>query len=249
MAPVSTGEISIKIEALNSLKVSPLALSRQVLLLVAPEWAGCDAQLQRFERIGCSDNWQLIGESIAVSLGKSGLAWGRGLHPSLAGRAKREGDGCAPAGVFAISALFGNFPPDSAFVRAAKLPYLPATADLKAIDDPASRYYNQIVNQSEVPEPDWHSCEEMLRSDQRYAVGAVLAHNSEPALPGAGSCIFLHVWECAGAPTAGCTAMSLADMTALAAWLDGAAAPLLVQLPQAEYERLREAWGLPEMSP
>ena len=39
--------------------------------------------------------------------------------------------------------------------------------------------------------------------------------------------------------------MALADMTEVAGWLDGAAAPLLVQLPQVEYEGLREAWGLP----
>ena len=34
-------------------------------------------------------------------------------------------------------------------------------------------------------------------------------------------------------------------MTEIAGWLDGAAAPVLVQLPWAEYERWREAWGLP----
>jgi hypothetical protein len=39
--------------------------------------------------------------------------------------------------------------------------------------------------------------------------------------------------------------MALADMSRIAAWLDGAAAPLLVQLPQAEYERRRADWDLP----
>jgi hypothetical protein len=34
-------------------------------------------------------------------------------------------------------------------------------------------------------------------------------------------------------------------MSELAAWLDEAAAPLLVQFPRAEYEELREAWALP----
>jgi hypothetical protein len=34
-------------------------------------------------------------------------------------------------------------------------------------------------------------------------------------------------------------------MSDLAGWLDGAATPLLVQLPRAEYARYRDAWGLP----
>lgn len=224
------------------------ASARQLLLVVAPNWGSCSAQLQRFERRHPDGGWQPIGSAIAVSLGKSGLAWGRGRHAPVAGPEKREGDGRAPAGIFAITALFGYTAPDSPFARAARLPFLSATPDLKAIDDPASAYYNRIVDQSAVADPDWASCEDMLRPDERYAVGAVVAHNTEPPMPGAGSCIFLHVWAGEGVPTAGCTAMALADMSAIAGWLDASAAPLLVQLPQAEYEARRAAWGLPTCS-
>ena len=224
---------------------SVLASVRQFLLVVAPDWEACSGQLQRFERRHTDGEWQAIGPAIAVTLGKSGLAWGRGLHPQIAGPEKREGDGRAPAGIFAITGLFGSSAPDSPFAHAAKLPYLTATPDLKAIDDPASAYYNRIVDQSAVPQPDWTSCEDMLRSDERYAVGAVVAHNAEPPVPGAGSCVFLHVWAGEGVPTAGCTAMALADMSEIAGWLDASAAPLLVQLPQAEYAARRAAWGLP----
>ncbi len=236
-----------KTHALELGKSPALALSRQLLLVLAPSWSGRSAQLQRFERTNKTSAWKSVGETLAVSLGRSGLAWGRGGHPHVEGVEpdKREGDGCAPAGIFAISALFGYAGLDSPIAQAAKLPYLPATADLKAIDDPASAYYNRIVDQSAVAQRDWASCEDMLRSDQRYAIGAVVAHNAEPPAAGAGSCIFLHVWQSAGTPTAGCTAMSLADMTAIAGWLDARAVPLLVQLPILEYERLREHWGLP----
>jgi len=224
-----------------------LAASRQLILVVAPAWESCAAQLQRFERESVRGDWRRIGPVVRVSLGRSGLAWGRGLHAPVAvvGREKREGDGCAPAGIFAITALFGYFASDSPFARAAKLAYLCATPDLKAIDDPASVHYNRIVDHSSVAQADWASCEDMLRSDERYAVGAVVAHNSERPVAGAGSCIFLHVWAGEEVPTAGCTAMSLADMTEIAGWLDGAAAPLLVQLPRAQYEGRREAWALP----
>ena len=214
-----------------------LASARQLLLVVAPTWDSGAARLQRFARTDLDGDWQPVGTAVAVSLGRAGLAWGRGLHARC--------DGCAPAGIFAITALFGVAAPDSPFASAAQLPYLCATPDLKAIDDPASAYYNRIVDQSAVAQPDWSSCEDMLRSDRRYVVGAMVAHNSDPVVPGAGSCIFMHVWESAGAPTAGCTAMALADMTEIAGWLDASAEPLLVQLPQVEYEALRVAWRLP----
>lgn len=56
-----------------------------------------------------------------MRLDKSGLAWGN-TQVGGVGLAKREDDACAPAGIFAITALFGYAAPDSAFVRAAKLP-------------------------------------------------------------------------------------------------------------------------------
>lgn len=232
-----------------SQKVSPmLASSRQLLLVVAPVWEGCIGQLQRYQRMSSAGEWQALGQVITVTLGKSGLAWGRGLHPSVseAEPEKREGDGCSPAGVFSITALFGSAAPDSALALGAKLPYLSATDNLKAIDDPASAHYNRIVDQSTVARPDWVSCEDMLRRDQRYAVGAVVAHNAQPPVAGAGSCIFLHVREAPDRPTAGCTAMALDNMSQIAGWLDAAARPVLVQLPQAEYERWRDDWALPE---
>ncbi len=227
------------------------AASRQLLVVVAPHWESATGRLQRFARDHVDACWQAAGSALAVSLGRSGLAWGRGRHPPSggAGPVKREGDGRSPAGVFAITALFGAAASDGPLARAARLPYLAATAGLKAIDDPASRYYNRIVDQTAIAQPDWASCEDLLRDDGRYAVGAVVAHNAEPPLPGAGSCIFLHVWSCAAAPTAGCTALALADMSELAGWLDGAAAPLLVQLPRAEYECRRADWGLPVFAP
>ena len=227
-----------------------LAACRQLLLVIAGDWESSIGRLQRFARQRTDAAWCAVGDPTAVSLGRAGLAWGRGLHPAPAPDQpeKCEGDGRAPAGAFAISALFGAAAKGSDLARAAKLPYLCATPDLKCIDDPVSIHYNRIVDQSAIAPPDWSSCEDMLRCDERYAVGAVVAHNAEPVVPGAGSCIFLHVWAAPGVPTAGCTALALADMRALAGWLDAGAAPLLVQLPRAAYERCRVAWGLPAVS-
>ena len=224
---------------------SPLAASRQLLLVVADDWASTTALLRRFERTLPGSEWTPVGEAFKVSLGQSGLAWGIGLHREVSaeGPAKHEGDRRAPAGAFAITALFGRA--DNALAHSAKLPYLAATNDLKAIDDPASRHYNQIVEQNALAEIDWVSHEDMLRGDERYAIGAVVAHNSPLPIPGAGSCIFIHVWHSENVPTAGCTAGALADIAELCAWLDGASSPLLVQLPRAEYARYQVAWALP----
>ena len=224
---------------------SPLAASRQLLLVVADEWTSATAQLRRFARAAPGAGWAPVGEAFAVSLGQCGLAWGIGLHRAVGADApqKREGDRRAPAGVFAITALFGAA--DHPLARSARLRYLAATDDLKAIDDPASGHYNRIVAQNAVAEIDWKSHEDMLRDDECYAIGAVVAHNSPNPVPGAGSCIFIHVWQSEGVPTAGCTAGALGDIGELCRWLDGAASPLLVQLPRAEYARYQAQWALP----
>ena len=216
----------------------PIA-SSQLLLSLSAHWNAAHGQLQRYERAAGGD-WEPVGAPVATVLGRCGMAWGRGLHPPVAGPSKREGDGRAPAGVFAVTALFGDGPPAAAF----RLPYRPARPSLKCVDDPASAHYNCLVDTADT-HPDWASCEDMLRPDRRYALGATVAHNTDPPAPGAGSCIFLHVWETPATPTAGCTAMALEDMRALALWLDAARAPLLVQLPAAEFARRQRAWGLP----
>ncbi|WP_298620132.1 L,D-transpeptidase family protein [uncultured Zoogloea sp.] len=217
--------------------------STQLLLCIASDWDSPAGELQCFTR-NADGNWQPDGQPLPVMLGRSGLAWGRGLHPLMAGTAKQEGDGRAPAGVFAITALFGYAPADAPLPRAARLPYHPARPGLKCVDDPKSSHYNCIVDAAGVP-GDWASCEDMLRDDRRYELGAVVAHNMNPPVPGAGSCIFLHVWETPETPTSGCTAMALAPMQEIARWLDAARAPVLVQLPESEYARHQQAWGLP----
>ena len=115
-------------------------------------------------------------------------------------------------------------PPEARFIR---LPYLPLTPTSCGVDDPRSKFYNQVVDSSRV-EADWGSCEIMLRSDDLYRWGAFIAYN--PARkPQAGSCIFLHVWNGPESSTAGCTAMAEDDLKSLLAWLDPSAHPRLVQ--------------------
>lgn len=211
--------------------------TRQLVLVVTPGWEATTGTLRRFARRGTA--WAEVGEPIAVVVGRSGLGWGHGLHPDgLDGPQKREGDGRAPAGLFPLTEAFGY---DEA--AATGLPYRHATPDLECVDDAASAHYNEVLDRRTVA-PDWESHEEMRRADDLYRLGVVVAHN-QPAEAGAGSCIFLHVWSGPGTTTSGCTAMRDAAMDVVAGWLDADAAPVLVQLPEAEYARLRAAWALP----
>jgi L,D-peptidoglycan transpeptidase YkuD (ErfK/YbiS/YcfS/YnhG family) len=218
--------------------------SRQCLVVVTPAWASPSGVLTAFEREQDRTTWRQRGQKVAVVVGKNGLAWGRGLASvnDFRGPVKEEGDQRAPAGIFRLSSAFGYAPVDEA--RQIKLPYVALTSQSEAIDDPASRYYNQLVERSEISTPDWRSSEQMRRADNLYRWGIVVDHNTPP-VPGAGSCIFLHVWRGPESATNGCTAMAEHDLQSLIAWLDPQANPVLVQLPVEELERLRTPWQLP----
>lgn len=179
-----------------------------------------------------------------MTLGKAGLAWGRGLHPAAQHpEGKQEGDGRAPAGIFKLGLCFAD-PGRMTLPATLDLPLRWATPDLWWVDDPGSLHYNCLVDRREMP-VDWCSAESLLREDERYLLALEIRHNTDPVEPGAGSCIFMHVWAGPEAGTAGCTAMALPDLLRLVAWLKADASPCLVQLPRETYARVQAAWGLP----
>lgn len=229
---------------------TPQALrqANQIVLVVAPDWDSPRGQLQAFERT--AHGWRAHGQRFDVALGRNGSAWGLGLHPAQTdGPQKREGDGRSPAGVFTIGEAFGYAQRiDSA------LPYQPMQQSSYCIDVPDSPLYNRIVDAEQVGADAVAGSTEPMRldlhhdGDRRYQEGFVIGHNPQ-ARPGAGSCIFAHLWRAAGEATAGCTAMEPADMQRLLAWLRPDAAPLFVLLPRNDYDRLRRAWALPAVEP
>ena len=76
----------------------------------------------------------------------------------------------------------------------------------------------------------------MLEIGPQYDLGVFVAYNSYPVIKERGSCIFLHIWKNADAPTAGCTAMDRSNLETLVAWLDPTKKPYLVQFPESQYE-------------
>ncbi len=225
----------------------PVNGARQLLVVTTEGWDTVPGTLLRFERAAPGGAWRQVGGPVAVVVGRSGLGWGRGLHaatPAAGDPVKREGDGRAPAGVFRIGSTFGYATASS--VRWIRMPYIHSTGSFRCVDDVKSAYYNQVVDSAGVRK-DWSGIvERMLLSDGQYRLGAIVEHNwGGQTRPGDGSCIFLHVWKGPGQGTAGCTAMTEAAITELLRWLDPDAAPVLVQLPRAEYAARRLAWGLP----
>jgi L,D-peptidoglycan transpeptidase YkuD (ErfK/YbiS/YcfS/YnhG family) len=222
---------------------SPLPpASRQIVLSVSASWDATDARVRRYERSGAEAPWTAAGDAVGGSLGRTGLAWGKGLQPSgLQGPTKREGDGKSPAGVFHLRLATGYAPVAPPGTR---LPYRQATPTLRCVDDPRSAFYNRLVDEREVAK-DWSSAEDMRRSDALYRLVVWVAHNDAPAAPDAGSCIFLHLRTAPGSVTAGCTAVDDAPMELLLRWLDPAKRPILVQLPEAAWRSLAAEWGLP----
>lgn len=221
----------------------PLHGSRQVLVVVTDNWNAVAGTLQRFERDTDEGAWTAIGARTPVVVGRSGLAWGRGVADDAAsgGPGKKEGDGKAPAGVLRLGTSFGQ---SRQPLPGVALPYRSLDGNVECVDDVRSEHYNKLVTRQEVGRVDWSSSEKMWTAPL-YEWGIVVEHNAPAIAAGAGSCIFLHVWKRAGAGTAGCTAMDRQHLTQVIRWLKPASRPMLVQLPRAEYERLKNAWDLP----
>jgi len=215
------------------------AACRQLVVVTSPDAESTGASLYTFEKTK-DGGWQRVAGPQAVMLGRSGLAWGRGLHEKQEGLQKKEGDGKSPAGIFTFGPAFGYAPPGSATF---KLPYVQATDVLECVGDANSAFYNQLTGSLKVKK-DWHSSEFMHRPDDLYKWGIVVNHNV-PATAGDGSCIFFHIWNGPGATTSGCTSMPEESLLALMTWLDPVSHPLLVQMTAGDYMRFQKEYGLP----
>lgn len=221
--------------------------STQLVVVTTEGWDATQGKLQAFERT--AKGWQPHGAAFDVAVGRSGSAWGEGLHPAQAGTPqKQEGDGRSPAGIFAIGPAFGYAPGVTS-----GLPYQPMRDTSYCMDVPDSPYYNRIVDAEVVGAEAVEGSTEPMRldlhnkGDVRYREGFVIEHNSNHT-PGAGSCIFAHLWRTPGEATAGCTAMQPQHMKALLAWLKPDTRPAFVLLPKDEYEDLQVVWELPALS-
>lgn len=234
--------------AARDLSPAPLGGARQLVVVTTKDWDASDGVLRYFRREG--GRWVSAGAPMPVTIGRSGSAWGIGLHPGQAtGPRKREGDGRSPAGVFRIGPAFGY----DTSVRTG-LRYMAMQPTHYCVDVSGSPLYNRIVDTREVGDDAVAGSTEPMRrdihvqGDQRYREGFVIEHNVAGEAMG-GSCIFAHLWKSPSGTTAGCTAMDAPVMDRLLAWLRAGDDPRFVLLPESEYARVQDAWRLPALEP
>lgn len=220
----------------------------QHLLVITEAPGNVAGRLYRMERV--EEGWRQVGAPLSVVVGRSGVG------------PKQEGDGRSPQGVFELGRAFGYAaepPPGLTLSYEAQAP------GAVCVDDVDSRHYNRVFDADTLSAArDWSSFEAMRRDlahgDDLYRWGIVVRYNDE-GQPGAGSCIFLHVWRGPERPTAGCTAMSAPDLLKVMEWLrpgrraggtdisgsevDGGLGPILIQGTRTYLEELRRAGVLP----
>ncbi len=198
--------------------------TKQLLLVSSSDFNTSVANMQAFER--SDEKWEKVFDPIQVNLGRTGLAWGKGLVSFTHQKEeplKKEGDGKSPAGLFSLDFFFGYEPANFRF------PYLKVDEQTLCIDDIHSPYYNQILEQTNPLA--FKSFEYMKRDDEQYKLGISVGHNKSNQQM-QGSCIFIHIQREQKSPTAGCTSLREKDLLYIMQWLDKDKHPLLLQLPQ-----------------
>lgn len=233
----------VKIAEPPAVKV-PFARSLQSVVVTTKSWDAINGTATLYERKNLKADWKAVGESFPVVVGRSGLAWAELLNGDIdMTKIKQEGDGNAPAGLFPLTESFGS----AAKPNGLELPYTRLDQFTECVDDTHSQFYNRIVNRMHVGNFDWKSSEKMLAVGAQYDLGVFVAYNTYPVEKGRGSCIFLHIWKDAATGTSGCTAMQRRDLERLAAWLQPAKNPYLVQMPADIYQKRQKSWKLPKL--
>jgi len=179
-------------------------------IVVRPQFGKkVDVTVRAFER-AAAGTWEEKFDPTPGTVGRNGIT---------SAEKKKEGDGCTPAGTYAVGPAFGY-----AESIDTKLTYRRASENDFWVDDAESPDYNRWV----VGKPAAKSFELMKRHDDLYEIGAVIRYNNDPVVPGKGSAIFLHVWPGPGKPTAGCVAVDKEVLKKLLHWLNDESRPRIV---------------------
>ena len=210
----------------------PIGEAEQLIVVTSSSWAATTGFLSTYERSG--QGWQLVHAGLPVRLGRNGFSADH-----------REGDGTTPAGSFPITGIMGRQPDPGVH-----FPYRQLVPGDCWISDSSSPSYNQLVSASPCQSP----------NEDVYAIGAgayrylaTTGYNTSPAVPGAGSAIFLHRHSYDGGgstlPTSGCVSLAEPDLLAVLRWLDPAKHPRIVMGPDSWLLRPESPGAPPAAAP
>lgn len=236
---------SILLSLLLSLTAPAFELPRgstQAVVGITESWSSSQVTVYIYQKGG--KTWKQVAGPWRGRCGKKGLAWGRGIHPTLKGAIKREGDWRAPAGVFHIGGAWGY---DAKIKKHPRLPYRKVTTRDLWVEDASSKHYNHHLVLDHEPSATWEKKAQMKQDDYPHSLKLFVAHNAPPKpTPGAGSAIFFHIWRGGGAkPTSGCTTLPEPQLRQLVSLIDPGKNPLYILLPKTEYAQFRASWKLP----
>lgn len=131
----------------------------------------------------------------SVTFGKNGFATD-----------KLEGDGKTPIGAFPLGRIY--YRADRVERPKTHLECIEITPEMGWCDDASSPHYNTFVK---LPFDGSH--EQLWRQDHVYDIVVDVKYNQNPAIPGKGSAIFIHLKG--ETPTAGCLAFDYTDLMAI----------------------------------
>lgn len=145
-----------------------------------------------------SAGWLRVGQrALPVAIGRGGIRAN-----------KREGDGATPRGRFRLVRLWWRA--DRAPRPRTLLPARAIRRDDAWCENPGDRSYNQPARLAADTPGD-----RLWRDDPLYDLIIELDHNTRPRVANRGSAVFIHVARPGFAPTAGCVALTAADLRIL----------------------------------
>ena len=159
------------------------------------------------------------GVSMDIYVDSNGtVEWRGNIIPCAIGASgmtsdKREGDQATPVGCFALRRVY--YRADRVSRPRTSLPVDPLDPLDAWSDDPDDPAYNSLVRQ-----PYRTSVELMWREDHVYDIVVPVGFNDDPAVPGKGSAIFLHIARPDFSPTQGCVAVSVENLLRILADCD-----------------------------
>jgi len=192
----------------------------QLITVESPAYASTRASLSLWQRTGGC--WVAAGGPWSARVGRHGLS---DHHV--------EGDGTTPTGAYGLGPVVYGLAPDPGV----RYPYHRLVCGDWWDENPATAGYNtfQHVPCGATPGFARPGDYELRLSKRAYQHFIPIRYNTDPAVPGRGSAIFLHDdW---GSPTHGCVTVAAAHLDILLRWLRPAAKPLIVIGTKGELKR------------